>query len=147
MNDNNIFLGCFVSGPSVHFDDDERTIETAEKQGEQFRAYIWGEKGDKSLSITLKKLKYQDYGNDLKTILFQFFVNPIPYQRMHLKEIENYRKNEKSIAISIIIDDENFFMKNENGRINFLKETILSKVEKLSEKIKRTKLDTDIDKL
>jgi len=105
-----------------------------------------GEK-DEGLSITLKELKYQDYGNDLKTILFQFFVNPIPYQRMHLKKIENYRKNEKSIAISIIIDDENFFIRNEKGRINFLKEIILSKIEKLSEKIKKTKLDTDIGKL
>ena len=77
-------------------------------------------------------------------ILFQFYVNPISYLLGNLKGIEKYRKKEKSIGIPIIINDNNFFNKSEIGRYKFLKETIVSKIDLLSETIKLYNLDTDI---
>ena len=129
--DDNVF-GCFVSS----------TI--GDPMGPEFRSYIYGENG---LKETLSPLKYSDYGDDLKLILFQFYVNPIPYLVENLKEIENYRKKEKAIGIPIIINNENFFSKTEGERYDFLRENLLLKLETLSLVINQKKLDTNIESL
>ena len=92
-------------------------------------------------------MKWQDYGTDLILILFQFNVNPIPYLRENLKEIESYRRKEKSIGIPTILDDENFFQLNKNEQRNFLNAKILEKLELVKEKVRRNKLDFNIDGL
>ena len=125
-------LGCYVS--SINGDDN----------GDLFRTYIWGGKG---ICDTLKKLKHEDYGKDMMMILFQFYVNPSPYLQQNLKTIESYRKNEKSIAVTIIVNDENFFSNPEEGRYGFLKQSILQKLDLLVEIIKKKKLDTNIELL
>jgi hypothetical protein len=142
-NDKNIF-GCYVSYPSLMYDATELQKENAKKQGDLFRQYVWGDKG---ICDTLKKLNQDDYGKDLKLALFQFYVNPIAYELDNLKEIEAYRKNEKSIGISIVVNDENFFSKSEEGRYSFLKESILQKLDLLAEVVKKKKLDTKMDLL
>lgn len=95
----------------------------------------------------MKKLKYEDYGIDLILILFQFYVNPISCQIEHLKKIDAYRKKEKSIGIPIIVTDENFFSKSEEGRYRFLNQSIFEKLDVLAELVKKKKLDTKIDLL
>ncbi|CAM4390447.1 hypothetical protein [Zobellia nedashkovskayae] len=92
-------------------------------------------------------MKWQDYGTDIKLILFEFNVNPIPYLRGNLKEIGSYRRKEKSIGIPTIIDDENFFQLNESEQWNFLNEKIVAKLLLVKEKVKRNKLDFNIDGL
>lgn len=89
-------------------------------------------------------MKWYDYGQDFHLVLFQFYVKPIPYLRDSLREIENYRRKEKSIGIPLIIDEENFFKLDIADRQIFLKRTILDKLELLKEKVKRNKLDPDI---
>lgn len=132
MSDESYILGCFAS------------TNMGDEQGALFRTYIWGEKG---IGETLKKLSYENYGKDMKRILFQFYVNPIPYELQNLKEIENYRKKEKSIGIPIIVNEENFFSKSESERVNFIKISILQKLDLLSEVVKKKKLDTNIESL
>lgn len=83
-----------------------------------FRSYIWGEKGIDNL---FKKLKSQDYGNGLKLILLQFYINPHPIELDHIEEVESYRKNERSIGLSIIVNNQNFFNRTELERSQFLK--------------------------
>lgn len=129
INSNENILGCFVSS----------TI--GDENGNVFRSYIYGEN---NLSETIKMLKHNDYGEDLKLILFQFYVNPIPYLLENLKPIENYRKSEKAIGIPIIVNDENFFSKSESERYDFLRESILQKLDLLAEVVKKKKLDTNI---
>lgn len=135
----NIF-GCFFE---VGFDP-----EKSEKEffniAEMFRPYLWGSNG---ISDMLKKLKNDDYGHDLKLALFQFYVKPTLNEIEALKEIESYRKSEKSIGIPIIVTDENFFNKSEEERYDFLKRSILQKLDLLEEVVKRRKLDTNIDLL
>ena len=123
-------IGCFVS--SMNGDDN----------GDLFRSYLWEEKG---ICHTLKKLKHEDYGKDILMILFQFYVNPIPYLRQNLKEIESYRKNEKSIGIPVIVTNENFFSKSEEARYGFLKHSILHKLDILTQVVKKKKLDTNME--
>ena len=135
----NIF-GCFFKvgfDPSLSEQDFKNLADT-------FKAYIWGEKG---ISDTLKKLKHEDYGKDLVLALFQFNVKPTPMELQRLKEIEPYRKNEKSIGIPIIVNDENFFSKSEEGRYSFLKQSILQKLDLLAEVVKKKKLDTNMEQL
>lgn len=138
MNDN--IFGCFFK---VGFD-----TNLGEKEFENiantFRLYIWGDKG---ISNTLKKLKHEDYGKDLILALFQFNVKPTPFELERLKEIESYRKKEKSIGIPIIVTDENFFSKSEEGRYNFLRQSVLQKMDVLAEVVKRRKLDTKMELL
>lgn len=78
--DTNIFA-CFVSYPSLVADVSEQTKDEAIKKGDMFRSYIWGEAG---LDRFLKKIQYSDYGQDLKRILFQFYVLPCDYERVHI---------------------------------------------------------------
>ncbi|MDR0575277.1 MAG: hypothetical protein LBG96_14875 [Tannerella sp.] len=142
-NSINIF-GCFVSITEAYPDVSQAIKDLASEQGDLFRIYIWGNKG---LCDTLKKLKHEDYGRDLKLALFQFYVNPIPIQVQSLKAIENYRKKEKSIGIPIIITEENFFSKTDKERYDFLQESILQKLDLLAEVVKKKKLDTNVSLL
>lgn len=144
MSDDKNIFGCYVSYPSLMYDAIELQKENAKKQGDLFRQYVWGEEG---ICDTLKKLNRDDYGKDLKLALFQFYINPIAYELDNLKEIEAYRKNEKSIGIPIIVTDENFFSKSEEGRYSFLKQSILQKLDLLTEVVKKKKLDTKMDLL
>ena len=94
-------LAFFLSYPSLPIDASDESSEEAIKRGDEFRTYIWGEKG---IDILLKSLSYIDYGKDLKRILFQFYIMPCGYERIHIKEIEQYRKKEKAIGIPIIVE-------------------------------------------
>ncbi|CAM4245029.1 hypothetical protein [Zobellia nedashkovskayae] len=105
---------------------------------------LWGENG---LKNQFSSLKWQEYGTDIVLILFEFYVNPIPYLRGNLKEIGSYRKKEKSIGIPTILDNENFFRLNENEQRNFLNEKIVAKLVLVKEKVKRNKPDFNIDGL
>lgn len=109
-----------------------------------FQTYIWGSKG---ICETLKKLKHEDYGKDLVLVLFQFNVKPTLMELQKLKEIEPYRKNERAIGIPIIVNDENFFSKSEEGRYSFFKQSILQKLDLLAEVVKNKKLDTKMELL
>jgi hypothetical protein len=132
----NIF-GCFFK---VGFDPN-LTEQDFANIADTFRTYIWGKKG---ISNTLEKLKHENYGKDLILVLFQFNVKPTSIELQKLRKIEPYRKNEKSIGIPIIVTDENFFNKSEEKRYNFLKQSILQKLDLLAEVVKKKKLDTNI---
>ena len=144
MSEEKNIFGCYVSTTQAYPDADQKTKDLATEQGRLFRAYIWGDKG---ISDTLKKLNQENYGKDLKLALFQFYVNPIPMMEQALKEIEAYRKSEKSIGIPIVINAKNFFSQTEEGRYSFLKQSILQKLDLLAEVVKKKKLDTKIDLL
>ena len=102
MTDTNLFA-CFVSYPSILADASEQTKDEAIKKGELFRSYIWGEIG---LDCFVKRIVYSDYGQDLRRILFQFYVLPCDYVRMHILAAEKYRKREKAIGLPIIIEHD-----------------------------------------
>lgn len=144
MNDDKNIFGCFVSVTNPFPDASQASKDLATEQGKLFRSYIWGDKG---VCDALKKLNNEHYGKDLKLALFQFYVNPIAYELDNLKEIEAYRKNEKSIGIPIVVNDKNFFSQTEEGRYNFLKQSIFQKLELLTEVVKKKKLDTKMDLL
>lgn len=132
MDENLNILGCYVSSSA------------GDNKGALFRTYIWGEKG---ISDVLRKLKYEDYGRDIIRILVQFYVNPIPYLLPNLKEVGSYRKNEKSISVTIIVNDENFFNKSEEKRYVFLKQAISDKLNSLEGVVRKRKMDTRVDLL
>lgn len=138
MTDN--IFGCFLK---IGFDP-KLSGHDAIDLANTFRAYVWGEKG---ICDTLKKLKHEDYGEDLILALFEFYVKPLPTEVQALKEVGSYRKNEKSIGIPIIITDENFFSKTEEKRYSFLKQSVLQKLDLLAEVVKKKKLDTKMDLL
>ena len=144
MSDTENIFGCFVSITQPYQSAPQETKDLAQEQGQLFRAYIWREKG---ICDMLKQLKNKDYGGDLSIVLFQFYVNPLAVELQHLKEIEPYRKTEKSIGIPIIINNENFFSKLDEERHNFLKQTILQKLDLLGEVVKKKKLDTNTKQL
>ena len=144
MNNDTEIFGCYVSITLAMPTADQKTKDLFNEQGKLFRSYIWGEKG---VSDILKKLKHEDYGNDLKLILFQFYVNPIPCELEHLEPIERYRKKEKSIGIPIVVNNDNFFSKSEEERYHFLQQSIFEKMDILAEVVKRKKLDTKMDLL
>lgn len=142
MDDKNI-IAFFISYPSLPADVSEELSEEAIARGNEFRSYIWGENG---IDISLKSLSYSDYGKDLKRILFQFYIIPCEYERIHIKEIELYRKQEKSIGIPIVVE-RSFFQFSETERREFLVSAMLSKFAILKNIVKNKKLDTNMTKL
>ena len=135
----NIF-GCFFKvgfNPSLKPEDFEEIAHT-------FQPYIWGEKG---ISDILKTLEYYNYGKDLKLILFEFNVNLTVAELQLTKDIGSYRSKEKAIGIPIIVNDENFFFKNEVERYDFFKQSLNSKMVLLENVIRKKKLDTNIIQL
>lgn len=142
QTDTNIFA-CFVSYPSLVADVSEQIKDEAIKKGDMFRSYIWGEAG---LDRYLKNIQYSDYGQDLKRILFQFYALPCDYERVHIRDIENYRKREKAIGISIIIESD-FFQYSDAQRKCILVSSIISKIEGLKDVIEKNRLDTNIEQL
>ncbi|WP_321333056.1 hypothetical protein [uncultured Bacteroides sp.] len=134
MSENTNILSCYVSITQAYPDADQRTKDLVTEQGRLFRGYIFGEK---RLSGALKILSHKDYGKDLILVLFQFYVNPILMVEQSLKEIENYRKNEKFIGMPIIINNKNFFSRSEEERNKFLKNSILQKMDVLAEVVKQ----------
>jgi len=140
MNDDNEIFGCFFK---IGFDPNKSEQEFRDLSN-TFRAYIWGYKG---ICNTLKKLKHENYGNDLILALFEFYVKPLLSEVQTLKEIGSYRKKEKSIGIPIIVNDENFFNQSEEGRFIFLRESIFQKLDLLAEVVKKKKLDTNMELL
>ena len=142
MTDTNLFA-CFVSYPSILADASEQTKDEAIRKGELFRSYIWGEIG---LDCFVKRIVYSDYGQDLRRILFQFYVLPCDYERMHILTTEKYRKREKAIGLPIIIEHD-FFRHSDIQRKRFLVSSVISKVEGLKEMIERNKLDTNLKQL
>ena len=138
MNEN--IFGCYFQ---IGFDPNLKEQDFTDLAN-TFRVYIWGEKG---ICNIVKNLKHEDYGNDLILALIQFYVKLTPIELQNLKEIEPYRKKEKAIGIPIIVTDENFFSKSEEGRYNFLKQSILQKIDLLAEVVKKNKLDTKMDLL
>ncbi|MBN8684314.1 MAG: hypothetical protein J0L99_16825 [Chitinophagales bacterium] len=135
----NIF-GCFLK---VGFDpslDEQAAMQLAKK----FHPYLWGDTGINSI---LKGLVFEDYGKDIELILLQFHIKPTLEEEFRIKQIEYYRKSEKSIGVSVIINDNNFFFLNEDGRMAFLKKEISNRIELLWEVVKKKKLDTDMPRL
>lgn len=120
------------------------SFQAGESNQELVKDYLWGNEG---LKEKLKALKWQTYGQYFHLILFEIYVNPIPTYREALKEMGSYRRKEKSIGIPIILDQNNFFGLNERDRQKFFQSTILKRLELLKEKIKRNKLDLEIQKL
>lgn len=139
----NIF-GCFLSYQSLMYDATENQKQKVKEQGDFFHSYIWKKGG---IDDVLKNLKHENYGTDIKLILLQFYINPLPFELVNLKEIENYRTKEKSVGFPIIIDEDNFFKKSDKHRHLFIKNTILEKLDLLYKVVKKKNLDTDIDKL
>ena len=138
---NNEILGCYVQ---FGFDSNlsEQDFNDLDKI---FTPYIWGKKGVATILKELKKNSY--YGKDLELALFQFYVKPTPLELERLKEIGRFSNKEKSIGIPIVVTDENFFSKSEEGRYGFLKEAIMQKLDLLAEVVKKKKLDTNMEQL
>ena len=142
MENTNI-LAFFISYPSLPVDVPEKAAEESIKKGDEFRSYIWGEKG---IDVLLKSLSYADYGKDLKRILFQFYITPCDYERIHIEEIEQYRKKEKAIGIPVVVK-RSFFQFSETERKKFLVSSMIKKFDLLKNVVEKKKLDTDIEKL
>jgi hypothetical protein len=144
MDHSSNILGFFVSITMPYPDASQAEKDRHQMEGDIFRSYIWGDGGVRD---KLNLLKHSDYGKDIVLALFQYKVNPLPIEIQSSKPIESYRKKEKSIGMTIIVNEENFFSKKENERKDFIKMSILHRIELLEEFVTRKKLDTNILKL
>ena len=82
----------------------------------------------------------------MKRILFQFYIMPCDYERMHIKKIEQYREKEKTIGIPIVVE-QSFFQFSETEKKDFLVSSMLSKLNILRNVVQNKKLDTNMTKL
>ncbi|MGS0749244.1 hypothetical protein [Halpernia sp. GG3] len=120
-------------------------IKLSMNRGEIFRKFLWGVEGlDKSLYST----ELKNYSSDINLILFEFYLNPIPEQKIKYEQkIIDYRKKEKAIGIRFFITDNNFFKKNESERLFYIIEMILEKLYSLKEFCLKKKLSLNFPAL
>ena len=109
------------------------------KLNDIFVPYIWGANG----LIDLLKLRINEYCQKLDTLLVKYFVCPTENEIKHIKKIGSVDSRHKIVDLAIIIDEDNFFSKNESERQAFLLSSLLEVLYLLSEKIEFY----DIDKL
>lgn len=136
-NQENAFIGCFVSTTKLSFDSLPNEID----YGAVFREYLWGKNG---LANYFKVLGRGQYGDDIQFVLIKYFVNPSDYQLPYIKEISDYSKKERSITLSIIVNSVNFFSRDEHDRLIFLKETLFGGLLVLKAFSEKKKLDLNI---
>lgn len=139
----NIF-GSFIMYPFLMADASEEESSKAKEKGDTFKAYIWDE--ESGLDSRMKTLLYPKYGNDLRLILFQFFVTIWESERKNYKPIERYRPKEKSIGLSFFIEEE-FFGMSDKERKKYISSLIWERLNQLAVKMKKRKYDTDFDLL
>ncbi|KAB1155942.1 hypothetical protein F7018_11575 [Tenacibaculum aiptasiae] len=120
------------------------SFDIGDNDKELVKNYLWGDNG---LKNKLAHLKWNNYGHGLEIILFKVYVKPIPYLRKNLRGIENYKPKEKSIAVPIILDRDNFFKLSETDQQLFFTETIVEKLGLVKSKVKRNKLNFNISLL
>lgn len=144
MTDN--LIGVYASFSINPRENDEEKMVRERKENE-FKEYLWGKDREGGLSKHLKEIGSTQYGKDLKKILLQFSVNPVPEWPQPTKEVENYRPNERSIGVWITIDDDNFFSKDEKHRQEYIKREVLDRLLEIKKRFATRKLDSDIDKL
>lgn len=115
-----------------------------DNDGKTVRDFLWG---DKSIDIEFKKTDYHNYGEDMKLILFQFYLNPIGYDMKYIEGIEPYRKKEKAIGIPIIIWMDDFLKLTNKDKYLFLQNIFTEKMDLLEAVVKKKKLDTNMPRL
>lgn len=133
----------FYTNPS----ESKAAADLREYNKEQFNEFLWGLNGVGGLSERLNKLKANDYGADLKKILIQFNVDPVPGWPQPGKELENYRPTEKAVGVWIIVDRSNFFQLSEGERLQEIGLLIIDRLEGLKKRFSTGKLDIDMDRL
>lgn len=144
MSDNEEKILGFFSSCEHEYDESEEEQRYRDEQEQLFTYYLWGEGG---LADKLGPLKHVEYGKDLVRILFQFNLFPSEFSLEHMEGMEKYRAKEKAIGIPLFVTKENFFSKPEVERRKFLHDSMIMKLDLLSEVVKQKKLDTDIEKL
>jgi hypothetical protein len=127
-------LGCYLSQPP-----DDTNAEYFRKQ------FLWSENG---FADKLRVLKSEKYGTDIELILIEFYINPDPDLKQHIEPITRYRPKEKSIAITIILEDNDFFKKPKKEWQPTIRQIVLERLNGLSARLRKSKkLDTDMQKL
>jgi hypothetical protein len=144
MQSESKFLGCFVSWPATNWDDEVSVVDAAHDKARIFRTFVWGPGG---IFDFLESIRSSDYSEEISLILFQFFLNPSKHEVETRKEIGSYRKSEKSISISVFVNDASFFDVGENEKMVFMKEIILQKLKALGVAARKRKLELNIEKL
>ena len=138
MKKENIFGVFIATSFKLKTDSDKKK---ANKNGDIFDKYLWGNTGVKQILINLDHIKY---GSDLELILFEFYLDPLDDQIRLRKPVGNYRKKEKAIGLVFNIFDDFFEMSHES-RVDYLKKIIIERLEELKIRVKKNKLDLDID--
>ena len=125
----------------------EGEAKQRERDKEQLNEFLWGSNGTEGLAKTLKTLKAEDYGRDLRKLLIQFNVDPVPGWPQPGKELENYRPTEKAVGVWIIVDQSSFFQLSEDERLQEIGLLIIDRLEGLKKRFSTRKLDIDMDRL
>ena len=139
----NIF-GCFICYQPFISGVSNEQKKLAKTEGDLFSSYIHGEHG---LDRKWNHLDFEYYGKDLKLVLFSFYIKPLPEMIAYLKEIERFHPKDKSVDMRLIITDENFFNHGAEGRILFLKDSVIQRLDLLAKLVRRRKMDTNMELL
>lgn len=113
------------------------------KLNDIFVPYIWGANG----LIDLLKLNINEYCQKLDTLLVKYFVCPTENEIKNIKEIGSIDNKQKIIDVSIVVDDNNFFSKDENDRKNYLINSLIKVIYDLSKKIEIVNIEDLINEI
>lgn len=106
---------------------------------------LWRENG---LAILVKQLEGNDYGKNLKLILFRFHVEgtlPLPIQEFI--SLQRYSKKEKAISIIIPVHKREFDISDNFKNRKLITDKTLDGLDKVRQRLEKKFKDIDFDKL
>lgn len=104
----------------------------------EFRDIIWGV--NYGIDLKLKKFNCENYGKDIEYILIKYYVLPSSDELDFIKDIENYRKSDRSFALSIVIKDD-FFELTLDKKYSFIQKEILKRIKDIGTISNKKKLN------
>lgn len=123
--------------------DENKNEEDFKRLHENFTPYIWGKNG----IIDLAKIDFSKYCCGVDILLVKYFVCPTEREIRNIKGVGPIDSKKKIIDVSIIVDDKNFFSKNEKARRKYLVDSLINSILDLSKKVEVLNIQELINKI
>lgn len=133
-------IGFFIK---VGFRED-LTGEAGIKLAKEFSKYLSNENGIESL---LQGIEPEKYGKDIDLILFECHLKPSHTEIEIFKDKVSFRKKERSMGVSVIFNERDFFNHSAETRLLILKKSLIDKLSLLENRVKSKKIDLDVVRL
>jgi hypothetical protein len=117
-----------------------------ESVSDMFSPYVWNNLGFSTLFSN--KFSNKSYGSDLKLILIKYYVEgKFEVNGPEKPKVSNYSKKNKDISVAYTVHTNDFHLRDDIERKEFIVESTLNAIILVQEKLFKQRLDIDFEGL